>query len=121
MMAASTLEVNMTNCWLEIDTGAGDFAKIEGGSFGSISTGQQLLLTLLGSPNLLTDMNGQQAGKASNEAKNAMDSLRGSINTIATPKQALEFEPLLKFLDSIHDAGLRNPNCIFRCVAGTPV
>jgi hypothetical protein len=80
-----------------------------------------LLLTLLGSPTLLQDLNGQTADRASSSARSTMDSLRSSINSIATPKQATEFEPLMKFLDSIHDVGLRNPSCIFRCVTGTPV
>jgi hypothetical protein len=121
MMAASTLEVNMTNCWLEIDTGAGDFAKIEGGNFGALSAGGQVLLNLAGSPTLLADLNGQRADQASSAAKQMMDTLRAGINTIATPKQSIELEPLLKYLDAIHDNGIRNPNCIFRCVAGTPL
>jgi hypothetical protein len=110
----------MTNCWLEIDTGAGDFAKIEGGNFGTLSQGQQVLLNLAGTPALLVDLNGQQADQASSAAKNMMDTLRSTINTIATPKQATELEPLLKYLDAIHDLGIRNPKCIFRCVAGLP-
>lgn len=111
----------MTNCWLEIDTGAGDFAKIEGGNFETLSAGGQLLLSLAGSPTLLSDLNGGQADKASQNAKQMMDTLRASINTIATPKQAMELESLLKYLDAINDIGARNPSCIFRCVAGTPL
>jgi hypothetical protein len=111
----------MTTCWLEIDTGNNDFAKIEGGDFEILAPGGQVLLNLAGIPTLLTDLNGQQADQASSAARKAMDQLRDNINSIATPMQAQALESLLDYLDAIHDLGIRNPRCVFRCVAGTPL
>lgn len=106
-----------TNCWLEIDTGAGDYSKVQ--EFGLLLAGSQNLLTLMGSPTLLKNLNGQTATNASQACRTAMTALRSNINTIASPQQVNDFEPLMKYLDAIYDAGIQHPGCVFRCITGT--
>jgi hypothetical protein len=106
-----------TNCWIEIDTGAGDYSKVQ--DFGQLLIGSQNLLILLGVPTLLKDLNGKSAIDASQNCRTAMNDLRTNINTIASPQQVNDFEPLLKYLDAIHDAGIQHPGCVFRCITGT--
>ncbi len=106
----------MANCWIEIDTGSGEYFKIE--EFGQITNGMQVLLNLAGLSTLLLDSNTQQINLVGNNCKLAIEQLRQSINTIATTQQIRDYEPLENYLENIRDAGLTHPLCVFRCVAG---
>lgn len=109
----------MSSCWIEINTGAGEFVKIL--DFAQVTDGMQVLLNLVGSPTLLKDNNTLVVSQAGTAFKSVLNQLNLSINTIATRQQAQHFDPLAKFLDSVHDAGLQHPSCIFRSVVGLPV
>lgn len=105
--------------WIEINTGAGEFIKVL--DFPQVTDGMQVLLNLAGNPTLLKDNNTLSVSQAGTAFKAALNQMNQTINTIATRQQAQQFEPLAKYLDAVHDAGLQHPNCIFRSVVGLPV
>lgn len=109
----------MSSCWIEINTGAGEFVRVL--DFSQVTDGMQVLLNLSGNSALLKDNNTLAVSQVGSAFKTVLNQMNQSINTIATRQQAQQFEPLAKFLDAVHDAGLQHPNCIFRSVVGLPV
>jgi hypothetical protein len=109
----------MASCWIEINTGAGEFVKVL--DFPQVTDGMQVLLNLSGNSTLLKDNNTLAVSQAGTAFKTVLNQLNQTINTIATRQQAQQFEPLAKFLDAVHDAGLQHPSCIFRAIVGLPV
>jgi hypothetical protein len=103
------------HCFLEINTGSGEYTKIV--DFGYYTPQMQALLALIGTPNLLNDFNGGNADKTGSNILGAIDQLRTQINNIATAQQQIEYDKLIRYLTAIHAAGLVHPLCIFRSVA----
>jgi hypothetical protein len=117
-------DTQVANCWIEINTGAGEYFKVE--DFGQVTTGMQVLLNLAGIGTLLTNANTDRVDAVGNNCQLAIsmpegfanEQLRQIINTLATTEQIRYYEPLENYLENIREAGLTHPLCVFRCVAG---
>jgi hypothetical protein len=109
----------MASCWIEINTGAGEFVRVL--DFPDVTDGMQVLLNLSGNSALLKNNNSLLVSQVGLAFKVVLNQINQSVNTIATRQQAEHFQALAKFLDAVHDAGLQHPSCTFRSVVGLPV
>jgi hypothetical protein len=102
-------------CFLEINTGTGEYVQVV--DFGYYTTQMQSLLSLIGNPNLLNDLNGVGADRVASNIIGTIDQLRTQVNNVANAQQQLEYDRLIRYLSAIHAAGLVHPACNFRSVA----
>jgi hypothetical protein len=103
-------------CFLEINTGSGEYTKVL--DFGYYPPQMQALLALLDNPNLLNEYNGAGAEKTGSVVLGTIDQLRSRIN-IANAQQQAGYDSTIKYLTGIHEAGLVHPACTFRSIAPT--
>lgn len=103
------------HCFLEINTGTGEYTKVV--NFGRYTPQMEAFLIASGNPGLLVGSNLSSAADTAARIPSAIEQLRVQFNYFSSAYQAVEYDRLIRYLEAIHAAGLVHTACVFRSTA----